>query len=89
MPQNDGKYEENTQYTKTLYSLALDNHRHDDRSPSGEEIAVLGNLTTQRLDECTSLDTLVLEDELLIGCTDSLEDLLVNCHHLMGMDEST
>jgi hypothetical protein len=69
--------------------LALDNHRHDDRSTSSEEVAVLGDLTTQRLDECPSLDTLILEDELLIGRTDSLEDLLVDRHHLMRMDEST
>ncbi len=41
------------------------------------------------MDELGSFDAIVREYRLFIGIADSLEDLLMNCHHLMRVDEST
>ncbi len=69
--------------------LSFDDDRHNNRCTAGEEETVFGDLTSHGLDEVTSLDTLIIRYEFLIGCTDSFEDLLVDGHHLMRMDESS
>ena len=69
--------------------LSLYNNRHHYWSTTREQIAVLGDLTTESLDELTSLDLGILDDQLLICLSDSLQYLLVDIHHLIRMDEST
>ena len=63
--------------------LSFDDNRHHDGCPSGHEVAILGKLTTKGMHELRPFDTRVGEDRLLIGVSDSLEDLLVHSHHLL------
>lgn len=69
--------------------LSFYHNRHNNRSSSRKKVAVFGDLSTKPLYQLTSFDLRIFNEELLIGRADSLEDLLVDIHHLIGMNKST
>ncbi len=75
-------------YAYALY-LPFYNHWHHDRGSPGYEIAIFREFTTEHMNKFWSFDAIIRKYSLFIGIADSFQDLLVNCHHLMRVDEST
>jgi len=67
---------------------SFDNNRHHYRCTTSQEIAIFCDFTAHTLEKFASVNFWIREDERLISRTNSFDNLLMDTHHLMCMDES-